>query len=67
MSMDDDAMIEYAIHDTFDALSPMYDCPISASAMSAIASDLLDSNFEVIGHGGVTLLRSTKLLASEAA
>lgn len=51
-------MIEYAIHDTFDALSPKYDSPISADEMSAIANGSLDSEFELVRRGGVTLLRS---------
>lgn len=52
-------LIEYGIHNTFDALSPRYDKPIKISAMQKIASLALKKPFEVVG-GFMTLLR-TKL------
>jgi len=57
-SMSDDQMIEYAVHDTFDALSARYDRPISAGAMKRIASLNLERPFEVKQTRGTTLLRS---------
>jgi SAM-dependent methyltransferase len=56
--MSDDQMIEYAIHDTFDALSAQYDRPIGAKPMTQIASNILERPFEVIMTRGTTLLRS---------
>lgn len=56
--MSDDEMIEYAIHDTFDALSTRYDSPTGARAMNKIASNNLEQPFEVQMTRGTTLLRS---------
>ena len=56
----DEFIIEYGIHNTFDALSPTYDKPIKTSAMRRIASLFLKRPFEVVGTKGMTLLR-TKL------
>lgn len=58
-AMGDIAMREYAIHDTFDALSPRYDDPIAPEAMAAIAARHLRSPFEVYRGSMITLLRST--------
>lgn len=52
------AMLEYAVHDTFDALSPRYDSPVSAAFMRETASKLLDRPFEVFEMRTITLLRS---------
>ena len=38
-------IIEYGIHDTFDALSPKYDRPLSAKVMEQIASEKLKQPF----------------------
>ena len=53
-------IIEYGIHDTFDALSPKYDRPISAKKLKKIASKALNDKkipWEVIETKGITLLR----------
>lgn len=56
--MSDEAILEYAIHDTFDALSPKYDRPLSVATMRSIASRFLQTPFEVVDDSTVTLLRS---------
>jgi len=56
----DKYIIEYGIHDTFDALSPRFDNPIRASRMNKIASRILKRPFEIEKRRTVTLLR-TKL------
>jgi SAM-dependent methyltransferase len=56
--MPDEAVLEYAIHDTFDALSPRYDTPLSAGVMRSIAAASLDRPFEVVDDRTVTLLRT---------
>jgi SAM-dependent methyltransferase len=53
------ALMDYAVHDTFDALSPRYDSPVSASFMRQTASRLLDAPFEIVEQPAITLLRST--------
>lgn len=58
-SMSDDQMIAYGVHDTFDALSPVYDRPISAGTMEAVARGVLRQPFEVHRRPYVTLLRTT--------
>ena len=58
---DDDFILEYAVHDTFDALSPPYDSPMSRASMHAIATARgLKTPFEVVYmyQKTVTLLRS---------
>jgi SAM-dependent methyltransferase len=57
-AMGQDAMLEYAVHDTFDALSPRYDSPVSARFMKEAAGRHLDKPFEVIEMPTITLLRS---------
>lgn len=59
----DQFIIEYAIHDTFDALSPKYDSPTSSRNIKRIALECGLNNFEVITMGKfsptpVTLLRT---------
>ena len=56
--MSDDAILEYAIHDTFDALSPKYDRPLPVATMRSIAARALSTPFEVVDDSMVTLLRS---------
>jgi hypothetical protein len=58
--MSDETILEYGVHNTFDALSPEYDKPIKASAMRRIASLYLKKPFEVVETKAITLLR-TKL------
>jgi 2-polyprenyl-3-methyl-5-hydroxy-6-metoxy-1,4-benzoquinol methylase len=53
----DEYLLEYGIHDTFDALSPRYDRPTSVREMKNIAAKYLRQPFEVV-ECGVTLLRS---------
>jgi hypothetical protein len=59
----DDFLVEYGIHDTFDALSPKYDNPLSAGQLRRIAARHLLSPYEIIDQPTLTLLR-TKLGAS---
>ena len=56
----DDFVLEFGIHDTFDALSPKYDNPLPASHLRKIAAKHLRSPYEVIEQSTITLLR-TKL------
>ena len=52
-------MIEYCVHDTFDALSPRYDNPLTAAQMRETALKFSDGDsFEVIEFPTITLLRS---------
>ena len=55
---DDAWILEFGVHDTFDALSPAYDIPISARKMQKIAAELLDQPFEIITRKTITLLRT---------
>lgn len=57
-NMSRDFLIEYGVHDTFDALSAVFDRPISASKMHQIASEKLDRPFSVTTAAAVTLLRT---------
>lgn len=59
-TLTDERVMEIGIHDTFDALSPPYDQPMSAKDMRNIASKHLDRDFEIEERHMVTLLR-TKL------
>ena len=54
----DQFLLEFGIHDTFDALSPKYDNPLSASVMCHIAAKHLVAPFELISEPTITLLRS---------
>jgi len=56
--LSDAQLIEYGIHDTFDALSPRYDKPLSARSIKRIAQQLLSAPFEVIEQRTITLLRT---------
>lgn len=56
----DKFVLEFGIHDTFDALSPKYDNPLPASHLKKIAAKHLRSPYEVIEQPTITLLR-TKL------
>jgi len=56
-------IVEYGVHDTFDALSPPYDKPLSPEEMEQIAKKALGDKapqFDVYIDTGMTLLR-TKL------
>src|SRR5262249_48625893 len=55
---DDDYLIEFAIHDTFDSLSPRFGAPLSARAFREIAGRRLAREFEVVEAPDVTLLRT---------
>jgi SAM-dependent methyltransferase len=55
---DDAYVIEFAIHDTFDSLSPRYDSPLSARAFREIARRRLARDFEVFEAPDITLLRT---------
>jgi 2-polyprenyl-3-methyl-5-hydroxy-6-metoxy-1,4-benzoquinol methylase len=57
-AMSQETLLEYAVHDTFDALSPRFDRPSSVSAMRSVASAILRRPFEVVDDGTVTLLRT---------
>jgi 2-polyprenyl-3-methyl-5-hydroxy-6-metoxy-1,4-benzoquinol methylase len=56
--MSDKNVLEYAIHDTFDALSPRFDKPLAADAMQSIAAARLQRPFEVVDDRMITLLRT---------
>lgn len=53
-------IVEYGVHDTFDALSPRFDKPIDPKVMRNIAKLNGLTNFEIYKDSGMTLLR-TKL------
>ena len=58
---DDKWIIEYAIHDTFDALSPKYDSPLSSSKFEQIAQQVIKNEkygYEIFENKSITLLRS---------
>lgn len=58
-SKDDDYLIEFAVHDTFDSLSPRYDSPLAARDFRAIAARrALARAFEVSEAPDITLLRT---------
>lgn len=54
----DEQILEYGIHDTFDALSPAYDQPLSAKFMREMASKHLSVDTEVVEWRSITLLRT---------
>lgn len=54
----DSFIVEYGIHDTFDALSPRYDSPLSPDRMEIVAKRNLTRPFEVYTDSGITLLRT---------
>jgi len=59
--MSDDWIIEYGIHDTFDALSPKYDKPLSIKKFKKIANQELIKkgiSYEIIDGKSITLLRN---------
>tara|TARA_B100000579_G_scaffold25171_1_gene17721 strand:+ start:14289 stop:15212 length:924 start_codon:yes stop_codon:yes gene_type:complete len=54
-------IIQYGIHDTFDALSPKFDNPLSCKRFRKIAEDILtpkNINWSILDGAGITLLRS---------
>jgi SAM-dependent methyltransferase len=56
--LSDAQILEYGVHDTFDALSPRYDAPLGARRMREIAAERLQRPFEIAEAPTVTLLRS---------
>jgi len=58
----DEFIMEYAIHDTFDCLSPRYDYPLCARRFREIAKKHLHNSFEIVGSSpiwaGSTILRT---------
>lgn len=56
--MPKEEILEYGVHDTFDALSPKYDRPLSEAKMREIATDMLDRSWETHTFGTVTVLRT---------
>lgn len=59
-TLSDERVMEIGVHDTFDALSPPYDQPMSAKDLRRIADKHLKKPFEIVERPMVTLLR-TKL------
>lgn len=57
-SLSDEQIIEHGIHNTFDALSPRYDSPVSARTMQEIAARHLKQPFELTPPAMITLLRT---------
>lgn len=53
----DEFILEYAVHDTFDCLSPMYDRPMARYRFRQIAKKHLKHKYEIASQG-CTLLRS---------
>ena len=51
-------MREMAVHETFDALSPRYDQPLSNQVMAAIAADCLDVPFEIVPGRAFVVMRT---------
>jgi len=56
--LSDAEMIEYGVHDTFDALSPAFDSPISAGTLEKYARQYLKKPFEIERQPTITLLRT---------
>lgn len=54
-------IVQLSIHDTFDALSPKYDNPLSWKQMEKAALDFSINDFEIIQERGVTILRNDRL------
>lgn len=54
----DEWHMEFAIHDTFDALSPPYDRPMSASKMLAVGQEVFGDPLEVLERKTITVLRT---------
>jgi len=54
----DEFLLEFGIHDTFDALSPRYDNPLPANCIKEVASRYLHLPFEIIETPTITLLRT---------
>ncbi|MAF68503.1 MAG: hypothetical protein CMH25_04070 [Micavibrio sp.] len=54
----DERVIEIGVHDTFDALSPPYDNPMSAKRMRQIANQHVSRPFEIVERPMVTLMRT---------
>ena len=54
----DKFLIEYGIHDTFDALSPVYDNPLSRNQILKILSDFYQSRVEVTNHKTTIIIRT---------
>jgi SAM-dependent methyltransferase len=57
-SLSDEQIMEHGIHNTFDALSPHYDEPVSAATMKQLAERHLQRPFEVTPPEMITLLRT---------
>jgi 2-polyprenyl-3-methyl-5-hydroxy-6-metoxy-1,4-benzoquinol methylase len=56
--MTDEQMLEYGIHDTFDALSPAYDSPLSVKTFRAVAAKHLKKPVEIKEWPTITLMRT---------
>lgn len=56
--MSDEQIMELAIHDTFDALSPAYDNPLSPAFMETVANENLNVPFELEKRHMSTFLRT---------
>jgi len=55
----DDFFLEYGIHDTFDALSPKYDKPLSIRTINKITKKIIGNrDYEIITNKAITLLRT---------
>lgn len=57
-NLTDEQILEYSVHDTFDALAPRYDKPISSRKMEQIAKRHLDRPFHIEKRNTITLLRT---------
>ena len=54
----DEQIMEYSIHDTFDALSPAFDEPLSADFMREMGNKHLKQPFEIEERRMITLLKT---------
>ena len=57
-NLSDDEITAYGVHDTFDALSPRYDNPLSPATFDRTAEEMLRRSYEIERGRTVTLLRT---------
>lgn len=56
--LSDEKMLEYAIHETFDAMSPRYDSPLSRATLDKHARERLQQPYEIVQESAVVILRT---------
>ena len=60
-SFNDAEILDLVVHDTFDALAPKFDSPLSAAQLRAGAVQHNLTNYEIEREKGVTILRTKSL------